>query len=103
MAEFYFEGNEADYINAQRLEKTLKFDPVTRYSSRDVSVCELLNNLHQAGIRPEDICGVYKASQNDFTFSLYFQFENGSMMWLPSTKVKMGNTEFVVVKWMSKL
>ena len=63
-----------------------------------MSVGELLNNLRQTRISPEDICSVYKVSQNDFTFSVCFQFEDAVRHVAALKKVKMGNTEFDIVK-----
>ena len=72
MEEFFCDVDEAKYINVDRLGRTLKFVP-TRRNAR-CSVGELLNSIAATGVDPEDISGIYKVSQNDFTFSVMFKF-----------------------------
>lgn len=96
MAEFYFDGDESSFINGDRLSKTVKFVPSRRQAS--VSAGELLNALAAVGIQPEDIAGVYKVSQNDYSFSVQFCFTDTAETVSSLQKIKVGDASFDIMK-----
>ena len=97
MAEFFFEGDEASYINSDRLSRTLKFAPQSRRRVF-VSAGELLNALAANGIQPDEISGVYKVSSNDLSFSVQFKFADTVNQVNDLRQIKVGDTCYEIMK-----
>ena len=95
MAEFY-NGEELNYVNLDRLEKTLKFVPNRRQSF--VSTGELVNAIGDAGVQPKDITGIYKVSHNNPSFSVQFGFSVTCDMVYALSQLKVRDTIFEIMR-----
>lgn len=96
MAEYFFEGEESQYINQDRLGKTLKFVPTRRNAS--VSAGELLNALSSAGIQPDEISGIYKVGALDYSYSVLFCYTDTAEQISDLQSLKVGDQIFDIMK-----
>ena len=67
-----FDGLESDYINADRLDRTVRLVPTDPLAS-----ClhgELLISLDGARIRPVEVKAIFKVRTVDSSYSLLFSF-----------------------------
>ena len=62
-----FKGHETNIIDEGQLRLTVKISP-TQYGQ--TSYDNVFRAIDKAGIKPDDIGGMYKVSPNDFTYSL---------------------------------
>ena len=63
-----FEGCEANYINTDSLDRTIRLVPDEGRSRS--SYGDVLNSLTSIGVKPEDVEAVYKVSAFDNSFSV---------------------------------
>ena len=68
-----FNGDEANYIDQEQLDLTVKLSPLTYGTTTYDNVFRALD---QAGLNSDDIGGLYKVSSTDFSYSLYLYNEN---------------------------
>ena len=95
-AEYYFEGNESNYVNAERLDLTLRFVPMRKRVS--TSVGELINGIAATGVQPEDISGVYKVSAFDSSFTVQFKYSDTLDHVAEMKKIKVGEFDFDIMR-----
>ena len=95
--ELVFDGCEQDYINADRLQRIVKF-MATGYRS-GCSTGEMLNALIERGVEPDDrIVGIYKVSPSDSIYSVLFKFTDVAdqvVQWAP---LHVGKSVFETMK-----
>lgn len=66
-----FEGIETNHINADIMDRTVRLVPTMESSyNRTSSYGDLLNALCKAGIKPEQIRGIFKVSAYDNSYSV---------------------------------
>ena len=65
-----FEGIEAYHINPDILELTVKIVPVDQGPRKQMSYGDVINSLCDAGIKGEEVGGIYKVSHADYSFSV---------------------------------
>lgn len=94
--EVNFEGVEANYINPDRLERTIRLVPST--SGNAASYGELLNMLCGAGVDPEEISGIYKVSAFDRDYSILLKYRDAVDRLISLGKLTQGNYTYDVMK-----
>ena len=94
--EYYFEGNESNFVNAERLDLTLRFVPMRKRVS--TSVGELINGIAATGVQPEDISGVYKIIAFDSSFTVEFKYSDTLEHVAAMKKIKVGEYDFDIMK-----
>ena len=65
-----FDGMEANFIDADIMRLTVKLVPTEQ---SNVSYGEILHVICDAGLKPEEILGVYKVSPSKPGYSLYLK------------------------------
>ena len=95
-AEYYFEGNESNYVNAERLDLTLRFVLMRKRVSTSVGV--LINGITATGVEPEDISGVYKVSASDLSFTVQFKYSDTLEHVAAMKKNKVGEYDCDIMK-----
>ena len=97
-AEVDFEGFEVDYINADRLARTVKMVPKEYVGQTSVSYGELLTGLCEAGVKPEDIQGIYKVSAKDSSYSVMFKYDDAMLMMHKKGSILINKVVFNIMK-----
>lgn len=67
-----FDGLESNFIDEKQVGLTVKLSP-TQFGP--TSYEDVFFALDKAGVKPTDILGLYKVSQNDFSYSLFLSNE----------------------------
>ena len=89
----WFEGN---YVNTERLNKTVQLVP--KYGSKSASYGELLNALEDLGVPPDEVEGIYKVSSTDNSYLVQLRFEDTSEAIVAKQEFKVGGTHFDIMK-----
>ena len=97
-AEVDFEGFEVDYINADRLARIVKMEPKEYVGQTSVSYGELLTGLCEAGVKPEDISGIYKVSVKDSSYSVLFKYDDAMLMMHKKGSILINKVVFNIMK-----
>lgn len=91
----HFEGVEANYINPDRLARTVRF---VSTSQNPTSYGELLNGLCAAGIEPDEINGIYKVSAYDHSYSIQCKYSDTVEKLIELKKLTCGRANFEIMK-----
>ncbi|MEW8563024.1 MAG: RNA-binding protein [Candidatus Thiodiazotropha sp.] len=70
--EIKFGGVEGNFVNFDRLQRTVRLTPSTVRSR--VSTGEMLNSLIAAGIEPTEVEGIYKVSADDSSYTVALKY-----------------------------
>ena len=97
-AEIDFDGFEADYINVDRMAKTVKFVPKEYMGGTSVSYGELLTGLCENGVNPEDIQGIYKVSARDSSYSVLFKYDDAMRKIHAKTSIVINKIPFDIMR-----
>lgn len=93
---FHFDGIEANYINPDRLSRTVRLVPCQPMVS--CSYGELLNGICDAGIQPDEISGIFKVSSTDSSYSILFKFTDTVDQFMRLSKIQAGKCSFDIMK-----
>ena len=91
-----FDGFEGNYVNAERLRKTVQLVP--KSGSKAASYGELLNALEDLGVPPDEIEGIYKVSSTDNTYSVQMRFEDTVEAIVEKGEFNVGGNQFDIMK-----
>ena len=91
-----FDGFEGNYVNTERLNKTVQLVP--KYGSKSTSYGELLNALEDLGVPPDEVEGIYKVSSTDNSYSVQLRFEDTLEAIVAKQEFKVGGTHFDIMK-----
>ena len=89
-----FNGDEANYIDHEQLDLTVKLSPL---SYGTTTYDDVFRALDQAGLNPDDIGGLYKVSSTDFSYSLYVSNEDVKKRLTDLKVIGSGKGQFGVV------
>lgn len=92
-----FEGIETNYINPDRLERTVRLVPSST-SDQQASYGELLNGLCAAGIQPDEINGIFKVSSNDNSYSVLFGYHDTVERVVDLGEIYAGKCKYLIMK-----
>ena len=89
-----FDGFVENYIDEEQLRLTVKLSP-TQYGP--TSYEDVFQALDRAGLKAEDIRGIYKVSASDYSYSLFLR-DKAPMEFLLNQKViGKSKTKFCVI------
>ena len=88
-------GHETNFIDEGQLRLTVKISP-TQYGQ--TSYDDVFRAIDKAGIKPDDIGGMYKVSPNDFTYSLLLNNSEAKKLLIDKKVIGEGKKQFSVVR-----
>lgn len=92
----HFDGIEANYINKDRLERTIRLVPLE--PAKSCSYGELLNGLCNGVVQPDEINGIFRVSPTDSSYSVLFRFSDTVDEVVKLKQIKAGSCVFDVMK-----
>lgn len=94
--EFNFDGLEANYINCDRLSRTVRLVPLGHGMS--ASYGDILNGLSAAGLDPDEVQGIFKVSSFDRSYSVMLAYSDSVEKLIQKGVVTSGNCEYATMK-----
>lgn len=91
-----FDGCEANYINSDRLQTTVRLVP-----NEDITYCsygDVINGMVGMGVNPDDVEAVYKVSTFDSSFSVMLAYSDTVQDVINQHNVSVGKNTFQAMK-----
>ena len=92
----FFDGIEANHINADRLSRTVRLVPEGWRSTS--SYADVINGLTAIGVEAEDVEGIFKVSAYDSAYSVMLSYSDTVEKVMQHDVISIGNKPFHVMK-----
>ena len=94
--EYMFDGIETNYINSDRLSRTVRLVPLV-YDETG-SYGEILKGLTDASVNPEEVQGLFKVSSFDRSYSVMLSFTDSVDKLISVGEISTGKSRYAVMK-----